>query len=589
KDTSTLIVDPTPSLLVTASPTSCGNEDGGASVSINGGDAISNYDVYWSNGESDVAIIGDLAMGSYFVNVTNAEGCTTAGAAAISSTAFTLSDITSQIDCFGDENGSVDLTITGTTGPYTIVWSNGASTEDISNLTAGIYDVTVTDNGGCQAIQSFTITDPGEIFANVQVVEANCGLGDGSLEALGTGGTAPLDYEWFEGGGSSIDNDALIENLEGGTYFVVITDGNGCTKLENLTLNENGGPVISIDSIVEVSCSGLGEIYTTINSSFAIANIDWSNGDNTEDITGLPTGFYSIVVEDANSCIGTASVQLGNAQPNDQLICMVTVDETTNTNRIVWEKPVSTNISHFNIYRENSVAGSYQFVDSVLYADESFFNDTIASPQIKSWRYKISAVDLCGIEGELSDIHKTIHLVISQGLGGLVNLSWDDYEGFTYPTFDIWRNTTLSGWVPLTSLASNSFSYTDDPGTFDGLEYYIAITPPLTCTSTKATDYNSSRSNKADGIIAPDGSGLSDYRFEFNLYPNPTTGIFTVEMSDVLNDYQIFIIDLTGKIVYEAALTDSNSKIDVDGLAAGSYTVKLISGDIERQKILIKQ
>ncbi len=572
KDTSTIIVNSSPVLAMSSTQATCGNLDGTATVDIDGGSAIGAYSVYWSNGESNVATIDDLAMGSYYVNVTNADGCTSVGSASVSSTAFTLSANLTQIDCHGDMDGAIDLTINGTTGPYTVVWSTGATTEDLSNLPSGAYDVTVTDNAGCQAVETYIISDPGEIFANVTITNANCGLGDGSLQSNGSGGTGSLSYQWFEGDGTYIDNSALITSLEGGSYYVVITDDNGCTKLENVTLNENGGPTITIDSVFNVTCSSQGAIFTTVNSAAAIQNLDWSNGATTPDITGLTAGYYSVVVEDVNSCIGTASVTVTNQGPDQQLLCMVTVDSATNTNRIVWEKPVSTDISHYNIYRESSVLGVYQFVDSVLYADESFFNDTIASPLVRSWRYKISAVDNCGVESDLSDVHKTIHLTINTGLSGLINLAWDEYEGFPYSTFDIWRYTTLTGWMLIESLPSNSFSFSDVAPSASGLTYMIVITPPSMCTSVKATDYNSSRSNKSysAGGFGP-GVGIDELEHSYSLYPNPTCERFTVYQTGQVQETDYSLRDAQGRIILTKTTAESIIDFDLIDFESGIY------------------
>lgn len=590
KDTSTIMVNSSPVLAMSSTQATCGNLDGTATVDIDGGSAIGAYSIYWSNGESNVATIDDLAMGSYYVNVTNADGCTSVGSASVSSTAFTLSANLTQIDCHGDTDGAIDLTINGTTGPYTVVWSTGATIEDLSNLPSGAYDVTVTDNAGCQAVETYIISDPGEIFANVTITHANCGLGDGSLESNGSGGTGTLSYQWFEGDGTYIDNSALITSLEGGSYYVVITDANGCTKLENVTLNENGGPTITIDSVFNVTCSSQGAIFTTVNSAAAIQSLDWSNGATTPDITGLNAGYYSVVVEDVNSCIGTASVTVTNQGPDQQLLCMVTVDSATNTNRIVWEKPVSTDISHYNIYRESSVLGVYQFVDSVLYADESFFNDTIASPLVRSWRYKISAVDNCGVESDLSDVHKTIHLTINTGLSGLINLAWDEYEGFPYSTFDIWRYTTLTGWMLIQSLPSNSFSFSDVAPSASGLTYMIVITPPSMCTSVKATDYNSSRSNKSYSAAGfGPGVGLDELENGYSLYPNPTSERFTVYQTGQVQETIYSLRDAQGRIILTKTTADSIIDFDLIDFESGIYYLSFKTDDGLVTEKIVKQ
>ena len=198
-----------------------------------------------------------------------------------------------------------------------------------------------------------------------------------------------------------------------------------------------------------------------------IQTYTWSNGQNTQNITNLAPGDYWLEATGTNGCTSVFNATVDAALPIPVDICLVTVDTNTNTNLIVWEKPVTNTIESFNIYRETSQAGLYQFIGNVPYTDESLYNDLVASPSVRSWRYKISSVDACGTESEISENHKTIHLVINLGLGSDINLSWDSYEGFVFPEFIIKRHTDVDGWTTLTTMPVNLFTYTDTPPTTD--------------------------------------------------------------------------------------------------------------------------
>src|SRR5690606_8474173 len=124
-----------------------GGSNGSIDLSVTGG--TGSYTYAWSNGESTQEI-STLIAGDYTVTVTDANGCT-----ATETITFTepdeliLSYTPVNVSCFGESNGSIDLSVTGGTGFYTYAWSNGESTQDISTLIAGDYTVTVTDTNGC--------------------------------------------------------------------------------------------------------------------------------------------------------------------------------------------------------------------------------------------------------------------------------------------------------------------------------------------------------------------------------------------------------------------------------------------------------
>jgi len=197
-------------------------------------------------------------------------------------------------------------------------------------------------------------------------------------------------------------------------------------------------------------------------------------------------------------------------------ICLISVDSTSTQNKVVWEKPVTAAIDSFMVYREFG-SGSYGIVGSVPYDSLSqFYDNTIGvNPNITSYRYKISAIDTCGNESQLSDYHETIHLTTNVGLSGEVNLIWDAYEGFSFSYYRILRDSTFSGdWELLDSVTSSNFTYSDNNPPSIGAAYMIEVVAPGTCTSTKAVNHNSSRSNKGtisggSATLAPESAFLA--------------------------------------------------------------------------------
>lgn len=561
-----------PSLVVTTFNASCEGADGRASVAISGGQAP--YSIYWSSG-SILDTAANLPAGQYFVNVADQNNCSASAPAMIGTSGVGISGSTNQVSCHSGNNGAINITVTGT-GPFTYLWSNGATTEDISGLIAGPYEVTVTDPDNCSTSASFTVAEPALIQASFSSTTATCGEEDGSITATVSGGTAPYGYNWQNLLGDNVGTTASLANISAGAYALQVTDASGCTNTVTGFVLNNNAPAYAVDTIIAASCNDDGEIV--LNMLSANNTFLWSNGLTTQNQGGLSAGNYTVQITSAAGCVASGIFAVPAVGPPDVEICMVTVDTMTNTNLVVWEKPEVTSIDHFNIYRETSQAGLYQLAGAVLYDDESVFNDLVASPSIRSWRYKISAVDLCGNESELSEIHKTIHLVMNQGLGGNINLSWDQYEGFAFSGYDLWRYNDALGWLLIQTMPVTLFTYTDLEPDPVGLVYLVSITPPDICQATnRAQDFNSSRSNKGKSFATnePGTNGLETLSAsDVSVAPNPTTGLVTIH-TPFTEAYQLEVYDVTGVLVLSQQCTDPTTSCDISALSKGTYILKL--------------
>ncbi|MEZ4936137.1 MAG: SprB repeat-containing protein [Crocinitomicaceae bacterium] len=453
-----------PSATVNVTNAGCSDSTGTAIVSATGGS--SPYTYYWNTG-ADSVNLADLPAGQYFVTVTDNNGCMATGVGNVGNTSINLMASANGVSCPGDNNGSIDLTIAGV-GPYDILWSNGYWTEDITGLEPGFYDVTVTDANGCEVTGTYEVSGPNEFTVSESNTASTCGASTGAITLLVSGGTGTLDYQWYDSGSNAIGtNSNSISNIGGGSYSVEISDANGCTYNYSTTVSEAGAPTVTVDQVVKATCANDGAINITITGT--PTSINWSNGATTEDISGLAPGTYTVTVLDAGGCQSIKNVTVNPQLPATPQICVVTVDSITTSNVVVWEKVVTSNISHYNIYREGSQAGQYLKIDSVLYSEDSEFNDLVASPMVRSWRYKISAVDNCGNESAKSAYHKTIHATINLGLGSNINILWDSYEGLSYSSWSCWRYTTTNGFELIWTNSSNVFSYTDTPPSTQGL------------------------------------------------------------------------------------------------------------------------
>jgi hypothetical protein len=214
-----------------------GQASGSVSVNVVGGTAPLNY--AWSNGATSQTV-NNLPSGSYTVTVTDANGCTEQMSVTITQPQSSLSTTATQVNvlCFGNPSGSIDLSVSGGTGPYVYSWSNGSTTQDISNLAGGSYTGTVTDVLGCTASTSVTITEPTALSITTTSTDEMMGM-DGTATVTVSGGTPNYMYYWMPGGATM----AYISGLAAGTYSIMVLDANGCGD----TLEVVVGSQVSLD------------------------------------------------------------------------------------------------------------------------------------------------------------------------------------------------------------------------------------------------------------------------------------------------------------------------------------------------------
>ena len=279
---------------------SCG--DGSGSIDITVLDATSPYIISWDNG-SATDDISSLSAGTYTVTVLDANQCELIESFTVGNNAGTLevsSSATSNENC-GNNDGTIDIVTAGGTSPYSYVWSNSATTEGVTGLAAGAYDVTINDNAGCTINEIFTVeNNVGTMSESAGVSSEICGNGGGTINLTVTGGVTPYSYSWNNG---STNEDQTL--LSAGTYSATITDGVGCT-LNSVDYAVTNSPtdltILSIDIINENCNDGAGAIDINIINGTLPYTYTWSNSDVTEDLSGLTAGVYGCVILDNNGC-----------------------------------------------------------------------------------------------------------------------------------------------------------------------------------------------------------------------------------------------------------------------------------------------
>ena len=230
-------------------------------------------------------------------------------------------------------------------------------------------------------------------------------------------------------------------------------------------------------------------------------------------------------------------------------ICVVSVDSLTGRNIVVWEKPATTLIDSFVVFRESVVANIYERIGTQSYGDFSTFIDAQSNPFAQASRYKLGLVDTCGTLSSTSEMHKTMHLTLNLGVGGTVNLIWSGYEGINFGSYKIYRGTALDNMSLLITIQSSLNSYTDLTPPAGTVYYQLEIVIPG-CNPT-AFGFLSSRSNIANtGAIGFEQINSDDVR----VFPNPTDVGFTIQSNAIMAGESIELLDQVGRLVLHLSL-----------------------------------
>ena len=282
-----------------------GANSGSITVTPTGGTGSYNYT--WLPNISTGATASNLAPGNYSITVSDGNSCSTIVSATITQPAAALSvrAIVTPTTCNNSNNGAIHLQVSGGTGAYTYLWTGGATTPDTSSLAAGIYTVTVTDANACTAIASGIVTNPLPITSSVAVTNVTCaGSKDGSAHLTVGGGTAPYTFLW-----STFSASQNLDSLRGGTYFVIITDANGCEKRDSGIVQE-ALPIVVSDTVRPISCSGTNDasIHVIASGGTGGYTYTWApTAPNSPDDVNLTAGTYSVTVSDGNGCSASIS------------------------------------------------------------------------------------------------------------------------------------------------------------------------------------------------------------------------------------------------------------------------------------------
>ncbi len=522
------------SLTVTTftTPTSCAGNDGSASINPAGGTApfIIQWDAATGNQSTPTAI--NLTPGTYTVTVTDANGCATLATAQVNNTCncvVTAVIGTTNATC-GTATGSATVNTAGGQPPFTFIWSTGGVTQTINNVVPGLVTVTVTDAVGCTQTTNATIGDVGTLNAAAIATNLTCN-GDMSGAATVTNPGA-FTYLWNTGAMT-----ASINGLSAGVYTVTVSQGS-CTDVATVTVNEPAvltGTVQANNNQCTVNGASASAIMNggTIPYSYL-----WNTGDVTPTIGGLPSGNYSCTTTDANGC---STVISGNVTSVD--------------NGPVLD-PTFTNVT---------CSGSNDGVVSI-----TVNNGT--PPFTFDWGNGLNVPAISGLAPgsytvEVTDSNSCIAFTTVQ----ITEPDSINLAGFTTPASssndDGTAGVNVIGGVPPFSYQWNDGQTTQiATGLAEGI-YTVIVVDANGCILQGTVEVQMYSSTI-------DLDNLST----FELYPNPSNGIFSINIEFLTNeDASLQMFNAIGQqlLLKELSGRSFNLPIDMAEHAAGVYFAKL--------------
>ena len=454
--------------------------------------------------------------------------------------------------------------------PSTLSWTSYSAATSTAPLgTATVVDAAwnngslwiATNNGAFVGLGQSSLRTHAVLLGNA----AGCGADTIQVKA-----PAGFDsYDWNTG-----DTTQFVDTDSTEAFWFSAEDVNGCTYTsDTVSVTINPLPIVQFNLSNSLEFC-LGDSLV-VDAGAGYQNYFWNNGSQsqTQVIKDQDTTLY-LQVRDVNGCYNWSdTLDVIVLKPfEEEEICLVTVDSLSR-NQIVWNKTTGVRTLEYVIYKQNPVSNTFDVIGNVPATGQlSVFVDPNSNSRVTSSRYKISVVDSCGNESELSNQHKTMHLTLSEGVGNEVNLIWDGYEGINFSQYEIYRGSSPRYMLKLADVSSGNSSYTDltpPPGL---LFYKVVIVNPDPCTPTGKTNaFGESESNLVE-FAATDN---------LIIYPNPfKENTRVVFKNPDLEEYRYRIFDATGTLVrLGAPFSDTYVDINRENLAPGLYMLEVYNSE----------
>jgi gliding motility-associated-like protein len=287
----------------------CGDNDGSIQVTTTGANGTVTY--VW-NTTATGSLIDSLAPGAYSVTATDSLGCSASATYNVGQNSTLTFDnaIIQNVTCFGDSNGSIQVSVSKNFGSVTYVWNTGIDSSFIGGLSANSYDVTATDSLGCSVSAVYTVSEPAAVTFGTPIISNTPCSGDssGSITVNASGGTGTITYLW-----NTTATTATISGLGTGTYTVTATDSLGCSASASYNITQTPGVTLGAPQITNAGCSGgaTGSIIVSASGGSGTITYLWNTSSTSDTLNGLVPGTYSVTATDSLGCSASAAYTVG--------------------------------------------------------------------------------------------------------------------------------------------------------------------------------------------------------------------------------------------------------------------------------------
>ncbi|MFD1553677.1 hypothetical protein DNU06_10215 [Putridiphycobacter roseus] len=564
----------------------------------------SGFTYVWSpapiTGQGTTTVTDLCAAINYVVTVTDVNGCIEKDSLTFNE--IPLYDITvsqMNLNCFSNTDGSISLTVNagGNGGTYNYVWSSipvgpitGQGTANITNLSVGDYSVVISDGLSCDTTLNFTITSPPELIANTtDVIQVSCnGLCDGQISVLPSGGTPGYSYEWIDFNTNAvISNDSILSNLCAGTYYVRVTDNNGCIDSSSNVIIIEPTPIVFNAQAYPISCFGIcdGAASISVSGGSSPYIYTWTNISNNsvlganDSISGLCPGLYEIVITDATGCSTEADtvevldvlplgINLTGTDPTCVGICDGTIIGTA-INGIapfIWSTIPSSGQGTATATYDNLCGDFY----TITLADDNgcIIQDTITLDDPTPYDITILQNDLnC-----YGDNSGSIAVTVNSGGSGVYTYNW------------LPAGLTGAGTGNVTNLAAGPYQLSISDGSCDTtLMFNVAQPDSLSVSASLVSNsFCDSDCNGAAEVTISGGTAM------YNILWNDPANQSTILATDLCpGTYQVQVTDAKGCVKTDDILileptgftfTTSTSEVSCFGECNGSASIDLLAG-----------
>jgi hypothetical protein len=296
------------SVNISGTPANCSN--GTATVTASGGTPP--YTYLWSN-SATTPVLSGLTQGWYSCVVTDANGCQSQGNYNLTqAVTINFNTTITQATCLQND-GAILSFVSGGTAPYTYNWSNGATTQNLSNVQGGVsYAVQITDANGCTRIGNTYVGMSTPITVTYTATPSSCSAPTGAATITPNGGAAPYTVTWNT---FPVTTGVSVSSVPPGNYAFVVTDVNGCVRKGAVVVPPASTLNVSLSNVMVACPATTGNLGVSVSGSNPPFTYAWSNGGTTAALSGVPLGLYSCTVTDAGGCSVSKSASLSQNKP----------------------------------------------------------------------------------------------------------------------------------------------------------------------------------------------------------------------------------------------------------------------------------